>query len=352
MALWKWILLTLSWGTLVAIGLSSPMPLQGTSSGCGCTSPIRGPNAIASLETVDLGGMPQWILIRGADRGQPVLLWLHGGPGSSQMPIARLTRDLESRFVVVHWDQRGAGKSNPQGFDERTMTLERFVLDAHELTGQLKERFGADSIYLLGHSWGTQIGIRLVQSWPEDYAAYIAVSQVVDHVRAEDIGYRWLQELARADGGNAVDRVERLGPGPYLEHERYVEYARLIESYGGGTDLGAVRLLGAALSAPEYCLGDYVAWFRGSARGSGPMWQETHPENLFETAPRIEVPIFFLSGLRDMNTPSALVQEYFDRLEAPSGKQLILFDGAAHTPFLAQPEEFRDVLFGIADQVQ
>lgn len=107
------------------------------------TPAIAGDASIASLEIVELGGMEQWILIRGQDISSPVLLWLHGGPGAAQMPIARyFNTDLEEHFIVVHWDQRGAGKSKPSHFDESTMTFKQYLKDAHELTLYLKTRFG------------------------------------------------------------------------------------------------------------------------------------------------------------------------------------------------------------------
>lgn len=152
----------------------------------GLTAPIKDanreiiPRSIASLEKIKLGGMDQWILIRGNDVSNPVLLWLHGGPGAAQMPIAHhFDKNLEKDFIVVHWDQRGAGKSNPKDFDEQTMTFEQFITDAHELTQYLKRRFNTEKIYLVGHSWGTQLGIKMVQLYPEDYFAYIGIGQAV-----------------------------------------------------------------------------------------------------------------------------------------------------------------------------
>lgn len=111
------------------------------------------PESIASLEMVELGGMDQCILIRGNDLSNPILLWLHGGPGSAQMPVVHyFNGELEKDFIVVHWDQCGAGKSNPRNFDEQTMTFEQFLNDAHELTQYLKKRFSKEKIYLVGHS--------------------------------------------------------------------------------------------------------------------------------------------------------------------------------------------------------
>ena len=147
--------------------------------GCSAGTPeIDMPNSVSELTALEIGGLEQWILVRGEDQSNPVLLWLHGGPGSAQMPVHRaFNRELEKEYVVVHWDQRGAGKSNHSGFREETMTLDRFIEDAHELTKYLKDRFDQEKIYLLGHSWGTQMGILTVQRYPDNYHAFISVGQ-------------------------------------------------------------------------------------------------------------------------------------------------------------------------------
>ena len=190
--------------------------------GCAGTPPIRGeggrplPASIALLEAVELGGVKQWLLIRGKDVGNPILLWLHGGPGAAQMAVARhFNRELEEHFVVVHWDQRGAGKSNPRGFDESTMSFERFIADVHELTGHLKARCGQERIYLLGHSWGTQLGLRVVQARPEDYHAYIGVSQVTSVGASHEIAHRWLRGRLEEQGRRKdLERLAALGCQP------------------------------------------------------------------------------------------------------------------------------------------
>ena len=160
------------------------------------TTPIEGPNPIAALIPAEIGGMTQWLLIRGADRAAPILLWLHGGPGAAQMPIHATTSALERDFVVVHWDQRGAGKSNPPDFDPATMTLEQFLADAREVTALLRERVGDQPLIVLGHSWGTMLGARLVARWPTDYAGYIGVGQQVDTLRGAALALDWLGKVA------------------------------------------------------------------------------------------------------------------------------------------------------------
>lgn len=346
---WKWYVLGLTFSVILFLGTAHRPLRVPAEHGCGWTPAIPGESSIASLESVELGGMAQWILIRGADRTHPILLWLHGGPGAAEMPIARrFIGELEEHFVVVHWDQRGAGKSNPFGFNASTMTFQQYMDDAHELTLLLKRRFERDSIYLLGVSWGTQLGIRLAHAWPEDYRTYIAVSQVVDHVRAEGIGYEWLLDRANAAGSaSALRAVERLGLPPYMDHAQFVPFAKMIEAYGGGMDARMATILPVALTAPEYCFLDYLRWLKGSTRGSGSMWQEVHPDNLFTQIHRLDVPVYFLSGENDMNTPLQLVREYHQMLDAPQGKTLVVFENAAHTPYLSQPDAFVDVVVEI-----
>lgn len=315
-------------------------------------------SSVSIYERVELSGLDNAVLIRGEDPGLPLLLWLHGGPGAGQIHIAhRFFRDLEGEFLVVNWDQPGAGKSNPRNLDAEVLGFERYLSDAHDLTGWLKNRFPGRRIFLLGHSWGSQLGARLAARYPEDYAAYIGVSQVVNAEDAEKLAHPWLLERIRAAGRRGdLRKLERLGAPPYERHDAYVFFARLVESYGGGSDLSAGSLIGAFLSSPEYRLGDLGAWLRGANRGSGVMWPETRAQDLRIDVPRLGIPAFFLSGVRDQNTPFELVREYVDRLEAP-GKELVLFESSAHTPFFAEPERFarelsrikRTVLEGVSE---
>jgi pimeloyl-ACP methyl ester carboxylesterase len=298
--------------------------------------------SIAALEKVELGGMEQWILIRGENKDNPVLLWLHGGPGAAQMPTARhFNGNLEAEFIVVHWDQRGAGKSNPPDFDETTMTVNQYIEDTIELTRYLKARFSREKIYLLGHSWGSQIGILAAATNPEHYYAYIGVSQLVDPHRSQELAYQWLLEIMKnASNRKDLETLDRLGPPRYLDHADYVEFAGLIDKYGGNMDVSFGNLTLVALQSPEYKLRDYYYWLQGATRGSGPMWEESQAFNLFQAVAEIDIPVYFFSGANDFNTPLSLVEEYLAYLEAPAGKEVVVFSNSAHTPFMAEPEHF------------
>ncbi|TEB07804.1 Proline iminopeptidase [Pelotomaculum schinkii] len=304
------------------------------------------PNSIASLEKTKIGGMDQWILLRGNDISNPVLLWLHGGPGAPLMPVARhYNGALESEFIIVQWDQRGAGKSNPLDFDEQTMTFEQFCGDTHELTQYLKKRFNKEKIYLVGHSWGTQIGSKVAYDYPNDYYAYIAVSQVVDPSIGNEIAHTWLQKEIDLSGNQAhLKRLKDLGTPPYTEHEDFVSFIKMVDSYGGGMDIGMDKLALIALKSPEYRLSDYYSWLKGANRGSGPMWKSSLSFNVFQQSPRFLMPVYFFNGVKDYNTPLELVEKYYEVLDAPKGKYLVRFENSAHAPFMQEAEKFNNEL--------
>ena len=331
-------------GALLFLGVSASTP------------PLRDargnviPGSIAVLEPIELGGLEQWITIRGADVTKPLLLWLHGGPGSPQMPLAHhLDARLEQAFVVVHWDQRGAGKSNHGGFEEATMRLERYVDDALELIAYLRGLLGHERIVLLGHSWGTQLGIELVAAHAELFDACIGVSQVVDHDRATEIARDWLRSTIdpaeSPDDLRALEIIEI----PARRHSDYRALAQLVDAYGGSFDVPITQLAGIAARAPEYVVGDYARLLCGMNRGGGPMHEGgimANPDFITATA-SLDVPAYFFAGARDYNTPRVLVEAYVEVLEAPH-KELVVFDQAAHLPFLAEPERFVDEVIRVA----
>ncbi|WP_211231327.1 alpha/beta fold hydrolase [Halonatronum saccharophilum] len=296
--------------------------------------------------------MKQWILIRGNDKSKPILLWLHGGPGGTQMPLAHhLDKKLEEEFVVVHWDQRGAGKSNHSAFDEDTMSLEQFKDDTYQLVNYLKEKFNRDKIYLLGHSWGTQLGIELVTQYPDDFWAYISVSQVVNSHRAIDIAYDWLKnEFKQTENQIGLNKLKEIKKDPY-SHAQFRQLIQLVDEQGGSFDQGMWELAKIALRASEYNILDYFRLLAGMNRGGGPMHKDGQiPENDYlAKITSVEVPIYFLIGKKDYNTPFKLVEEYYELIEAPK-KELIIFEDSAHTPFLKETSKFNQEVIKVKEK--
>ena len=183
---------------------------------------IVDPPGIESMERITLGGVYQQIYIRGENRENPVLLFVHGGPGFSGMvPVRHYNRELEEHFVVVNWDQRGTGKSYSRKIPSESMNLEQIVDDALELTLKLRERFAVEQIYLVGHSWGTIVGVHAADRHPEYYHAYVGVGQAVDFVEAEKISYEFTVDQARIlDHQEALEELRQIGPPPYTVDER------------------------------------------------------------------------------------------------------------------------------------
>jgi pimeloyl-ACP methyl ester carboxylesterase len=303
------------------------------------------PNGIDSLEKIVLGGVEQYILLRGTDTSHPVLLHLHGGPGAADISIARhFDTELVKHFVVVHWDQRGAGKSYNPEIPPESMTRERIVTDVLELAEMLRTRFEAEKIYLVGHSWGSEIGVLAVARRPELFYAYVGVGQVAHDLEAETISYNYaLDRAIEAGNEKAVRELKEIGLPPYDEHQEIVTQRKWLARLGGVThqELDFNDLLKIGLTSPDYSLMDGIRFFRGQNFSANALWEEAADTNLFEEVPELEVPVYFFLGKYDYNTPFEVAERYFEELDAPEGKQLIWFEEAGHMIPYESPEEYQ-----------
>lgn len=303
------------------------------------------PGSIATLEQITLNGSRQWVSIRGQDTRKPVLLFLAGGPGGSQLATARFALGgLEEHFVVVNWDQPGAGKSF-DAVDRATLTPERYIEDAHALILQLRARFGQGKVYVLGESWGSALGILLVQRYPELFHAFIGTGQMVAFLETDQMCYdfalRWAQE--RGDTPK-VDALTRQGPPPYYgEGVAWKQAAYLLDTYAYMNENPAIRDNGTNtfrdLGAPEYGLYDKVNWFRGVLETLGVVYPQLWEVDFRTQATQLDVPVYFLIGRHDVNAPAVLTQEYLERLDAPH-KEIVWFEHSGHTPWVSEADRF------------
>ncbi len=317
------------------------------------TQAFNSSDGIAELKQVELGGINQWISIRGENRTNPVLLWLHGGPGLAQMPLSHyVDGELEKEYVVVHWDQRGAGKTNPFDFDESTMSEEQFLLDAYELVQYLQEYLGQEKIFLLGHSWGSKLGIELVSLHPEEFHAYISVTQIVDINEGLEISYEWLRHEIE-ERHDYVNRIwlEKIGAPPYTTRQ-YKAFASILLDYGGSVDMSREELIAIAMQSQEYTFLDYFQWVDGFSRHCRPMWERSDEfsVNYREKIQSVDIPIYFFAGRNDYTTPTVLIEEYFEKIQAPE-KEFVLFENSAHTPFLGETEKFQNEVIRIKGEI-
>jgi len=309
------------------------------------------PNSIASLEKVKIGGINQWILIRGSNKNNPVLLFLHGGPGDAQMSYAPgFESKLEKHFVVVNWDQRGSGKTYSKDTPIASYNINQYISDTHDLVKILRKRFNQDKIYLVGHSWGTTLGLLTVQRYPELFKAYIGVSQVVYDEKGDDISYKHLLDTAIiTKNTKAIKELREIGPPPYDSYGTKTQIkSKWLDKFRGSIYTKSSPtsfFLKSVLFSTEYTPKEkYVAFITDATSVSiKKMWKELSQINFLKQVPEIKVPVYFCIGRHDYNCPTVLAVEYFKKLRAPK-KDFIWFENSAHFPLFEEPDKFQDVL--------
>jgi pimeloyl-ACP methyl ester carboxylesterase len=322
---------------LIALGGWALLPAK--------TAPIAGEHAIAAIETIELGAVPQTILLRARDSRSPLLLYVHGGPGGAHMSLAPFySRELEKHFVVVHWDQRGAGASC-EGVDPATLSLERITADAVELAEHLTSRFGTPLV-LLGHSWGSLVGVRAVKARPDLFAAYVGVGQLVHLRRNDELSYAWvLAEARRRGDATAIAELERIGTPPWANRADLGVQRSYLMRWGGSIhDIDAARAaLPRLLFGREYTLATRLRFMRCFDASIDRMWDSIQDIDLAVEAPTIDVPVFLLIGRADYNTPFELTEAWARQLDAPR-VEVARFDGVGHMLPIENPAAFQRTL--------
>jgi len=295
------------------------------------------PSGIDEHGYVRIGGVDQWVQIRGADRANPVLLMLHAH-GASMIPLTPLYTSWEQHFTVVQWDRRTVGRTRLAGrrSGDADWTFDRFVTDGIELVEHLRERLGQDRVVVAAHSQGTVVGIGMIRRRPDLFRAYVGMGQMVDMPRNEAIVYERLLAQVRAAGRRRVVKgLVALGPPPYPDRTAWIRrlrYAMAVDSEGRAWRKVALTRL---LLMPGYSVRDVLGWFADIMAFPQHLYEETMavtPETLGTT---FEVPVLILHGTRETYAIAELAQEYVERIEAPT-KAYVPLDGLGHlAPFLA-----------------
>ncbi|MCI4349032.1 MAG: alpha/beta hydrolase [Thermoplasmata archaeon] len=303
--------------------------------------------SVARLEKIELGGVEQWILVRGMDPGAPILLSLHGGPGDAQIPFARRTQaELERAFIVVNWDQRGSGLSYRRDAPLSALTLDRLVEDTVELSRRLVKEFYGEPIVLSGHSWGSILGLLAAARAPELYESYIGVSQVIDVAENEKRLFAWaLGEARRRNVARAIREIEAAGPLPYSTPKAFRTVRRWVGEFGGRWKARKESWLALAtlLDLEEYTLGDLFRYAKGQRTSIQALADDLAAVRLSETIHRLEVPTYFVSGRDDHISDPSLAREFLHALDAPR-KGWAWIDDAAHLVPFEQPEAYAAAL--------
>jgi pimeloyl-ACP methyl ester carboxylesterase len=306
--------------------------------------------SVAELTCVEINGRELALMIRGRSTKNPVLLFLAGGPGGSELGAMRNHSEaLEDDFVVATLDQRGTGKSYDELDPTSTLTLDAAVNDVLDVTEYLRDRFGQDKVYLVGQSWGTILGVLAVQRRPQLFRAFVGTGQMVSPLATDKVYYRDTLAWAR-DNGNTelVDTLTRIGPPPYTEvrdyeptlsHEYEVypyDHTGNSEGSGGMTE---------NIFVEEYSLLDAVHVLAGFLDAFAVLYPQIQNVDLRTQATHLDVPVYLAQGRHETPGRAGPAQQWFDLLQAPH-KELIVIDHAGHRPLWERPQEFTDLMTG------
>ena len=332
---------------------------------------VQDPKGVEELKPVKIGGVDQWLHIRGRNRNNPVLLFLHGGPGGSMIGcMDEIQRSWEDYFTVVHWDQRPTGKSYyPAGDENNPLSLDQFITDTEEVVQYLRRYFKQEKLFVLGHSWGSALGMYMVKRHPEWLHAYIGLGQLVNFTEGEKILYQRLLSYAKDQGKTEVVRkletiiplLEAESPARERSMGENAQFVRRELSRLAGETLmrhlpyedslrtfGLNNLLSPHLSV-EDLINATIAYKDPVARPPYTGFTKEYvdidlPANIGSS---FEVPIFFFSGRHDFQVPVTLSDQWFSEIEAPH-KELIHFEESSHMIINEEPGK---LLVALVNQV-
>ncbi|KMY54330.1 proline iminopeptidase [Bacillus sp. FJAT-27231] len=312
------------------------------------TPKIKDINAISELRKIIIGGIEQWLLIRGENKNNPLLLLVHGGPGAAQIGFNRdYQQDLEKHFIVVNWDQRGAGLSYSKKIPTETMNIPQFLNDLNELTIYLKKEFQKEKMFLIGHSWGSILGMLAVNKYPEHYFHYFGVSQVVSMSEAEALSYDLLVKRANElNNEQAIKKLKEIGKPPWDNLKFDKVHQKYLEMLGGGISRDGKLVKDMAkklLKSKEYTIFDVVKLVNGQLFSMKAMINELREFDLKNEIKMVHVPITIIMGRHDLTVPPQPTQEFFNHLQAPS-KEWVYFEQSAHSPNYEEQEKFTQII--------
>ncbi len=343
-----WTLTGLATLALVGVALAVARPAT--------TAPIIGADgepltdSIAELRTIRIGGHDQALMLRGRSRDNPVLLYLAGGPGGTDLGALRSDVGLEQSFVVAAWEQRGAGKSYPALDPLESLSVEQMVADTIAVANYLREQFGEEKIYLVGNSWGSTLGVLAVQQRPELFHAYIGTGQMVSQRATDRMFYADTLAWAERTGNRELAAIlRRNGPPPYANLLNYEPSNMYEHEWNAYPELNLSNEMPAILLVPEYNWMERVNAFRGFFDSAFAIYPRLQGIDFRTDVPRLAVPVYVVLGAHEARGRAEPAQEWFATLEAPS-KELIIIEHAGHRALFDQPAAFATLMFRVLDE--
>lgn len=307
---------------------------------------------ISTIEKITLGGKQQYVIIRGHSTDKPVMLFLHGGPGSPELPFMKhFNTDIERDFIMVYWEQLGAGKSYSKDIPPESMTLPQFISDTREISAYLAKRFNQKKIFLMGHSWGSLLGILTAYEYPDLFHAYFGVGQVAQQLRGEKISFEWVKQRAiDEDDKGAIKELSAMEfPDSTASDSEWLNFLlnerKYVFQYGGAirgiTNMWPVIKL--VLGAKEYTLKEKINYMEGSTFSLHHLFPEVLRADLSSRIDSMQIPVYIFQGVHDYQTPYTVAKDFYDRLKAPE-KELFTFAESAHSPLMEEVDKFNSLV--------
>lgn len=313
--------------------------------------------SISEKVWVEINGIKQGMFIRGENSKNPIILYLHGGPGTPMLQfITYLEKEvrLEKYFTVCYWDQRGSGMTYNKSTDPEAMTVAQMVEDTREVSEYLKSRFGQDKIYLIGHSWGSYLGVKTIEKYPENYLAYIGIGQISNQTESERLAYDYM--VSHAKETNDKDVTRKLTKyDPYAEGFPQLDYlvkgrTATLNKYRIGhlhQGITSFDILKSLFVFKGYTVSEKIKWFLGADFSMIHLFPSVLSDTLFTSSVKFEIPFYIIQGEYDYMVSGVLAKKYLDAIEAPK-KEFFIFSNSAHSPNMEEPEKFIEIFRKIA----
>lgn len=301
------------------------------------------PQPIAEAGFISIGGIEQWVTIRGADRTKPVLIFLHGGPGDAQSALISTYAPYEKDFVLVQWDQRNAGRTlGHSNMEFQPTSLEQVIADGIELTTYVRKHLHTNKVILMGHSWGSFLGVQMVKRRPDLFCAFVGIGQVVSWRDTVEAQYRYTLERAKAEPNPAaVKELETLGIPDLSNFDKYLVLRRQLNRYLAVSDVEwapqSWSLIGKQLSTA-----DFQAYQKG-LYGLSDLVSTVTSMDTRDVGFKFKIPMFLVQGSEDHVVDTAISIKYFDRIQAPI-KRITIIDGAGHFVMATHAEKVDEAI--------
>lgn len=304
---------------------------------------IQTPNSIVEDKFISIGGIEQWISIRGEDRNNPILFIVHGGPASSYTIFHSSIRSWEKYFTVVQWDQPGAGKTFARyGKETGALTFDRLIGDGMEVVEYVRGELGQEKVILVGSSVGSLIGIRMAHRRPDLFHAYVGTDQ--NSPDPDHAGYHLVLEALREAGDKkGLELIKKMGPNPkhWSQKDFDKRNQHVVKTVKNVPNMITDLILPAMLSSPNHTFRDIKDYFKGMSYSSEQLFQEMIDGS--DEINALEIPLFIFQGDSDIVTPTVTAKAYFDKIKAPH-KEFALLRQAGHLACFARPNQFLDEL--------